>query len=422
MTNRSATATIKGYFYQFDQTIVRLLESSKHASVTVEGIEDIDLDDGKDSAYVQCKYYEGTDYNHSVIKEAVIHMLRHFHAAGCPSGQIFKYRLYGHYKLGQHKLVQNLPLKDAFLKAHFLTYEKDETDNKGTKSKVEHKVHDELGITSSQLAAFRSLLDIDVNGLSYDDQRTKLLELLKSEIPGCSDIDADVFYYPSAINVIQGLAIQADKAKRKITKERFLREVDRKDVVFSAWLKEMFGAEYYARSIRRKYFHYGKTKIPKASRFFVIDMSGAYDVNQTTQMLVRMAELFSHKELVRTPDTDRFCPYVLLRGLTLGELIELKTRLFNQGVAFNDGYPFQGAQFSPTALVMDPTKEQLWRLKFVPSEDQLAPTITAAAGTVIEVYDFYKAAPLDSGCMPNGKVAHAIKSSNSYLLQEVMQA
>lgn len=46
MTNRSATATIKGYFYQFDQTIVRLLQVTKHASFTVEGVEDIDLDDG----------------------------------------------------------------------------------------------------------------------------------------------------------------------------------------------------------------------------------------------------------------------------------------------------------------------------------------------------------------------------------------
>ena len=34
MTNRSATATIKGYFYQFDQTIVRLLEATKHGSIT----------------------------------------------------------------------------------------------------------------------------------------------------------------------------------------------------------------------------------------------------------------------------------------------------------------------------------------------------------------------------------------------------
>ena len=54
MTDRSATATIKGYFYQFDQTIVRLLEASKHASVTVEGIEDIDLDDKAGPLVVSC--------------------------------------------------------------------------------------------------------------------------------------------------------------------------------------------------------------------------------------------------------------------------------------------------------------------------------------------------------------------------------
>src|SRR3546814_12243601 len=91
--------------------IVRLLESSKHGSVTVEGIEDIDLNDGSASAFVQCKYYEGTEYNHSAIKQTVIHMLRHFHAAGCPSDQVFKYRLYGHYKSGQHKL--ELPITEA---------------------------------------------------------------------------------------------------------------------------------------------------------------------------------------------------------------------------------------------------------------------------------------------------------------------
>lgn len=416
MTDRSATATIKGYFYQFDQTIMRLLEGSKHASVTVEGIEDIDLDDGNDSAFVQCKYYEGSEYNHSVIKEAVIHMLRHFHAAGCPSDQVFKYRLYGHYKGGQHKLA--LPLTEDFLKAELLTYKK---DDKEKKSKVEHKVHEELGITGPQLTAFRSLLDIDVNALSYDDQQTKLLELLKSEIPGCNDVDAEVFYYPSAVNVIQGLAIQADEAKRKITKESFLQEVNRKEVVFSAWLRQKFGADYYTRLIRRKHFRFGGMKMPKASRFFVIDMAGEYDVNKATQMLVRMGEFFSHRELVRTPPADRFCPYVLLRGLTSTELIELKKSLWGQGVVFNDGYPFQGADFSPTALAKDPTKEQLWRLKFVPSEGQLASTIAAVAGSLIEVYDFYKAAPLDSAYIPQGKVAHAIKCSNSYLLQEVIQ-
>lgn len=411
MTDRSATATIKGYFYQFDQTIVQLLEATKYGSVTVEGVEDIDLDDGDDSAFVQCKYYEGTEYNHSVVKEAVIHMLRHFHAAGCPAGQLFKYRLRGHYKDGQHKLI--LPLTDEFLKEHFLTY---------TKEKKVHRVHEELAITAVQLDAFRALLEIDVNALSYGDQQAQMLKLLMSEIPGCTAGDALSFFYPVAINVVQGLAIEADEAKRKITKDQFLKAINRKEVVFSAWLREHLGHEYFARMIRRKHFHFGKTKMPKASRFFVIDMADEYQVDLTTSMLVRIGQFFSHKELQRTPAADRFCPYVLLRGVTAEQLIELKKCLWSQGVAFNDGYPFQGAEFSPLILVADPTKENLWTIKFVPSEQQLAQTIAACTGSVIEVYDFYKTSPLDSTLVPKARGLHSIKSISAYLLQEVMQA
>ncbi|MDT0138947.1 DUF4297 family anti-phage-associated protein [Acidovorax sp. PRC11] len=411
MTDRSATATIKGYFYQFDQTIVRLLEATKHGSVTVEGVEDIDLDDGDKSAFVQCKYYEGTEYNHSVIKEAVIHMLRHFHAAGCSSGQAFRYRLHGHYRCGQHKLT--LPLTDEFLKEHFLTY---------TKEKQVHKVHEELKITDVQLADFRGLLDLDVNALSYDEQRAKVLKLLASEIPECSPDNALIFFYPMAINVVQGLAIEADEVKRRITKDQFLKAINRKDAVFSAWLRDHLGREYFARMVRRKYFYFGKTKMPKAARFFVIDMTNEYEVGQATRMLVRIGQFFSHKELQRTPTADRFCPYVLLRGVTPEHLIELKASLWAQGVVFNDGYPFQGAEFSPTMLAADPTKEKLWTIKFVPSEQQLAPTIAACTGSVVDVYDFYKDSPLDNSLVPRARGLHSIKSNSAYLLQEVMQS
>ena len=411
VTERSATATIKGYLYQFDQTIVRLLEATKHGSVTVEGVEDIDLDDGDESAFVQCKYYEGTEYNHSVIKEAVIHMLRHFHAAGCPTNQAFKYRLYGYYRGGQHKLTH--PLTDEFLKEHFLTY---------TKEKQVHKVHEELKITDVQLADFRGLLDIDVNALSYDDQQAKLLKLLESEIPECTSGDSSTFFYPMAINVVQGLAIEADEAKRKITKDQFLKAIDRKDVVFSAWLREHLGREYFARMVRRKYFYFGRTKMPKAARFFVIDMTNEYEVGRATRMLVRIGQFFSHKELQRTPAADRFCPYVLLRGVMPDQLIELKASLWEQGVVFNDGYPYQGAEFLPNMLAADPTKEKLWTIKFIPSEKQLAPTIAACTGSVVEVYDFYKDSPLDSTFVPKARGFHSIKSNSAYLLQEVMQS
>ncbi|MBY6345352.1 hypothetical protein E5C31_05170 [Providencia rettgeri] len=411
MTDRSATATIKGYFYQFDQTIVQLLEATMQGSVTVEGIEDIDLDDGDTSVFVQCKYYEGTEYNHSAIKEAVIHMLRHFHAAGCSICQVFKYRLHGHYRDGQHKLT--LPLTVEFIKEHFLTY---------TKNKTVHKVHEELCVTDIQLETFRRLLDIQVNALSYDAQQAKVLALLTSEIPGCSTGDALNFFYPMAINVVQGLAIEADEAKRKITKGQFIQALNRKEVIFSAWLQEHLGSEYFARMVRRKYFYFGRTKIPKAARFFVIDIANEFEVNKATRMIVRIGQLFSHKELQRTPASDRFCPYVLLRGVTTEQLIELKTNLWTQGVSFNDGYPFQGADFSPDMLTATPTKDNLWTIKLVPTELQLGATIKACAGSVVEVYDFYKTTPLDVALVPKAKSLHSIKSNSAYLLQEVMQA
>src|SRR3546814_679997 len=208
--------------------------ASKHGSVTVEGIEDIDLNDGSASAFVQCKYYEGTEYNHSAIKQAVIHMLRHFHAAGCPSDQVFKYRLYGHYKSGQHKL--ELPITEAFLINNFLTY---------SHGKKEHKVHEELSIKPPQLAAFLDLLEIDLSAPAYENQQKKIVDLLISEIPDCNATDAEVFYYPASINVIQGQAVEADEKKRSETRSDFLKAINRKTIVFSRWLPQKFVADHY---------------------------------------------------------------------------------------------------------------------------------------------------------------------------------
>ncbi|EGJ36085.1 hypothetical protein HMPREF9389_2301 [Streptococcus sanguinis SK355] len=42
---RSATNTIKGYFYQFDKSILEILEQSNETNiVTIEGVEDIDIE------------------------------------------------------------------------------------------------------------------------------------------------------------------------------------------------------------------------------------------------------------------------------------------------------------------------------------------------------------------------------------------
>lgn len=408
--NRSANATIKGYFYQFDHTIERLLKSiTPQSSVVVEGIEDIDLEDGDNSALVQCKYYEGTEYNHSVIKDAVIQMLRHFHSRGCPVAQEFRYRLYGHYKSGQDKLPATFDLD--FLKMNFLTYEH---------KKIIHQIHSELGVTDIQLENFRELLDIDVRAPSYDEQQTQIAKLMVAQIPGCKADDAETFYYPNAINVIQALAIQADAKHRKITKSQFLIAVNRKEIIFSLWLRQKFGDEYYAKLIKRTHFKFASTKVPKASRIFVIDMDGEFELAKAASMLAKIGAGFSHVEHTRTPAQDRFCPYILLRGLSPTDLVSLKGGLLGQGINISDGHAFNGAAFSPALLAIPPTKENQIRLKFIPSSDNIAAIVAATGGTMMELFDFFKLSSIDTTHVPSNVQHHKIKISSTYFINEVL--
>lgn len=407
MSNRSANATIKGYFYQFDHTVVQILSATSMTSVaTVEGIEDVDLETGGESVLTQCKYYEGTDYNHSVIKDAVIHMLRHFKDGGRPVAKNSRYRIYGHYSAGQEKLPAGFDI--AFLKKHLLTY---------TSKGVTHEVHSELSISDEELERFRTLLEIDIRAKSYDHQQEEAKQLLKSQIPGCQQEDAEAFYYPNAINVIQSLAIQVDVNDRKITKDRFIAEVNRKELVFSVWLRKKFGDEYYARAVKKKHFRFpSSTSVPKSTRVFALDATSEFDLPNLTQLLVKIGNRFSHAEKMRTLPADRFCPFVLLSGISPAELILLKENLLGQGVELADGYAFNGARFSAERLARPPTKDNLTKLKFIEAPFQLAHVAAAVTGSTMEIFDFFKTSALDAAIVPRGVPHNKIKTDTVYFI------
>ncbi len=414
MTNRSANATIKGYFYQFDHTILQVLDAvSASSSVVIEGVEDVDIEDEANVVLVQCKYYEGTEYNHSVIKDAVIQMLRHYQKAGLFEHQQLRYRLYGHYKNGHEKLKQ--PFNLEFLKEHFLTYTESDKDKKKTKQLE----HERLKLSDAQLAHFQSLLEINIDAPSYEDQRSQILTKLKTQIKNCSQEDAEAFYYPNAINVIQGLAVMKDINDRKITKTKFITKVNRKEVIFSRWLRQKLSDENYAKSIKRMHFTYGSLKVPRASRIFVIDTASEFDISKLTSLLVRLGKRFSHVEHKSTPPGDRFCPYVLLRNLPPHDLIALKKNLLQQGVQFVDGYAFLGSDCDLNQIAAPPTKENLIQLKFIFEAGQIKPLCNELKGTTIDIFDFFQASPLEVNQIPTGVALHAINVPNLKLINEV---
>ncbi|MEY7635469.1 hypothetical protein AB9D22_09810, partial [Klebsiella pneumoniae] len=94
---RSAISAIKGYFYQFDKTILELLKRSDNDVICIEGVEDIDLKTADDNTAIQCKYYESTEYNSSVIASPIRLMLKDFAERVFNNRESYKYTLYGYY-------------------------------------------------------------------------------------------------------------------------------------------------------------------------------------------------------------------------------------------------------------------------------------------------------------------------------------
>lgn len=410
MSNRSVQAIIKGYLYQFDHTIVQILSANTpQSSILVEGIEDIDLSNGNETTFIQCKYYESTEYNHSVIKKAVAQMLTHFHSKGALGNQKFRYLIYGHYKGGQGKLPCKYDIE--FLKRRFLTY----AQNNNPK-----ELHVELGIDDKQLTNFCDLLTINLHAPSYDEQQNLVVNLLVSNISNCKTDDAKEFYYPSAITLVQKLAIQTEVSKRTVTKRDFISALDRKDIVFNRWLQQKFGNERYAKLIKRKYFNFPYLRVPKVARIFAIEVAGEFNLSKISALLGKIGNCFSHREHVRTPQEDRFCPYILLRKIDQRELIALKNSLLNHGVIFKDGYPFNGSDFSPRLLAQSPTKDNLIKLKFIPEENKIHPIVSSIENSAVEIFDFFKETPIDVSCVPEGVIHHTIKIDSVYFINEAL--
>lgn len=107
-----------------------------------------------------------------------------------------------------------------------------------------------------------------------------------------------------------------------------------------------------------------------------------------------------------------------MRDLPPQDLVALLNNLLRQGIKFDDGYPFKGADFHPSHLAASPTKENLIQLKFIPDLGQIKPLVEALKGSYVEIFDFFKSSPVTANHIPTGTPYHAIKVPSTYLIKE----
>ncbi|RTR38596.1 hypothetical protein EKG38_13915 [Shewanella canadensis] len=377
MSNRSAVDTIRGYFYQFDLSILSILQlESLDDSVEVECIEDIDIRTATEVTATQCKYYAKTEYNHSVIKDAVKHMVSHFRETLLGTKPKVSYAIKGYYASGQEKLDDGVDV--AFLKDNFLTYSK----GRGS-SKVTHYHHTELGLSDADLKEFLKRLTIDVWAREFDEQYREILDAIQKSFVSTT-FAAEYFYYNNALAVIRQLSIKSVPADRTITKKKFLERVNTSTVLFNEWFIEKKGKKAHLSALRKEYFT--ELNISPYERFFLIEVDpNGYVRSDLKDIFFQLSKKWA-KLSAREPSP--FCPYIYVHGVPSDELIALKTELILEDFKIIDGHDFQGADFSHRSIAQKATYGNKIKIKVLNTLPNIEQTV-GAIFTTRRIYQFY---------------------------------
>jgi hypothetical protein len=216
--SRTADYTIQGFLYQFNKTLLTILNASDDEVVTVEGIvEDIDISTPSTMTAIQCKYHETQKkFTPSIIYKPLIDMMHNFHRY--PNKNI-DYILFAHFpgECGNSTLlISKETLEEAL-----------QSEN----SKFANHIKDLKG--NIDLDAFLKKFCLDI-GPSFDVLIQEVYAALQTS--GFSESDIETLIYPNAFHIIASLSIKHDDSARKITKNQLLKSLhDIKKVAISRW-------------------------------------------------------------------------------------------------------------------------------------------------------------------------------------------
>lgn len=179
--SRSADYTIQGFIYQFNKTLLEILNSNDDAEIVVEGIiEDIEIRDTELTA-IQCKYHESKDtFVLSAIYKPVLQMMKYFNENNDID---IKYRLYAYFP------------NEATTERRLTTVEIDEilaTNNAHLKAIVD-------SLQNFDREAFQDRFTLEF-GISLEDLTGKVYESLKNN--NFQENDIESLIYPNAIQMI----------------------------------------------------------------------------------------------------------------------------------------------------------------------------------------------------------------------------
>jgi hypothetical protein len=326
-SNRVADYAIQGFLYQFNKTLLSIIEASDEAEITVEGlIEDIDVHEPIVTIAIQCKYHEGkSKFTLNLLYKPILQMMNHFRKH---SSDPVEYRIYCYCpdKLGAPSMNLTSENIESVLKSsnrNLLTLI-DQVKGAVDISVFIGRVSIEFGLQLNELIASVHLKLGDC-GFSSD------------EVPN--------LIYPNALHSIATISIDHDVKRRRIKKIEFLEKLKiiRKSII-SRWTLSLRTKDSSLKAKRSEL----KSNLSKNARrrTFIISKSTLSDFDD---QIVTFISDFIGKFHTKTAhlETPMFC-----LDCDDATFSAIRLRIYKSGIAYNDG--LIGSDFVRAHFLRDP--------------------------------------------------------------------
>ena len=321
MTTRAADATIKGYYYQFDTSILKLLELRTNAdSITIEGIEDIDINTATEATAIQCKYLSKPRFINSSVREPITLMLEHF--VNPTTSNDYKYVLYAHF---ENEIPGNEPNIDLNKLKEILTY---------TENKVVKHYHTDNGITDAKLSAFITQFKL-IFGKKFNTQQQEVIQKLKAKF-SCSEFEADTLYYNNALRIVIDKAIKKNVSQRILSRADFVNGIDCSKKLFNEWFIRLRSKKEYLKLAAQGL---KSTRALEPTRTKMIVIGKEILLADNTELPIEVfienivAKFYKLNSTLRSSK-----PLTISLDCDSPTLSIIKKLLIDNEIAFNDGY------------------------------------------------------------------------------------
>lgn len=368
---REATATIRGYIYQFDASILAVLDATGDDTVTVEGVEDFDVLSEDADTHGQVKYYEAQKLTDATVRDAVLPMLEGFLRYPNDIRKRKRYILYGHFKQAPDE-APTYTLADMQRILVHRPYMVDKTT--GEKVRIELNLQAKAGASDEELADFCGCFSVRLSE-PFDTHRTRVIAKLAAALR-VSKIEAEAYSYPSALTAMAALSTAATRPSRTTSRAAFLQLIRPDVAIYSAWALREEGENAYCRKIRE--LHFARLNIDSRDRFFVLALADVDGTDELHGLIQHIINRWSSHRMGRKPAKERYAPFFFFPGLTETGLAELKGRLVDDGHKITDGYAYHGASFSTDHLMLPQTPAYPVSARFVGNADEFEKALSAA--------------------------------------------